>query len=114
MPRRLLNLFGEGPQGRVKLAGAAVVACISMVALGVTVVYRFDTAHQLRVQTVNNCQSIEQLKMAISDVFREGRARLRERQPELTLSEYLRMSDYYRRQLARFAPHQCPTLKGDP
>lgn len=106
MPKRILDLFGATVQGRIKLLGAAVVASIASVALAAALVYRANSSEALREQTAVNCVQTEGLKSAIREVLRDARARALASSTDPTIRQAL--TDYYRRQLDRFRPLDCP------
>lgn len=103
----MLRVFGDDFASRFKLLGAAIIAAMSLVTLGFTLVYRVDTSERFREQTVDNCRKIEELKAAITDVFEDGRARLVSRRDELDPNVYRESLAYYDRQLERFKRKEC-------
>lgn len=107
MPSRVLNMFGANLAGRFKLLGAAVVAAIAVVALGVTLVYRINVSQRFREQTTEQCLQIEALKDAITAVLLDGRANVIARKAQLSPQEYQYALTYYQRQINRFQPKEC-------
>lgn len=90
-----------------RLLAVAVAAGLSVVAIGVTIVERVQTEQQFQSQTHANCEAIETLKAAITDVFNDGRQRVIARRTELDPAAYRESIAYYDRQLARFQPKEC-------
>lgn len=107
MPKRVLYLFGTDLAGRFKLLGSAVVAAVAVVALGVTLVYRINTADRFEETSRHQCRQIEALKEAITGVLRDGRARVEARRDDLSPAQYRTSLDYYDRQISRFRPKEC-------
>lgn len=112
MPKRLLNLFGDNVEGRFKLLAGAVVAALSLIAVGSVMVYRFHMNERMREQTAENCMNIETLKAAVVGMLEDAEvASLRSsRDPAIRKA----IEAYYNRQVLRFAPQDCPTRTGGP
>jgi len=93
-------------RANIRLIIASAAAFLSVVALGYTIVYRISTTNQLRKQTAINCRQIENLKSAISGVLIDSKITSLTRTADPAIRKAIEA--YYDRQLARFAPHQCP------
>jgi hypothetical protein len=102
----VLNLFGATVEGRIKLLGAAVVASIASLALAFVLIYRANSSDALRHQTAVNCVQTERLKTAIREVLRDARTRALASTTDQTIRQAL--TDYYKRQIERFHPLDCP------
>ena len=100
--RRLI----ERPLGPLALWAAAVVASVAMVLLGFALVYRIEVTHEFQEQSYANCQQIENLKAAITDVLVDSRTASLSRSG-LSAAELRLIRTYYQRQLARFAAAEC-------
>jgi len=93
-------------RANIRLIIASAAAFLSVVALGYTIVYRISTTNQLRKQTAINCRQIENLKSAISGVLIDSKITSLTRTADPAIRKAIEA--YYDRQLARFAPDQCP------
>lgn len=102
MPRRLI--------AKSDLLLAALAAAIAVLALAVVVVYRITVSEELRRQTVTNCRDIETIKAAISGVLIDSKVAAMSRNPDPAIRKAIER--YYARQLARFAPNECPNTTG--
>ncbi len=89
-----------------RLMIASTAAAMSLIALGLTFTWRVTTSNQFREQTASNCRQIELLKVAITDVLVDERNGVLKESPDPAVREAVQ--SYYDRQLARFAPDDCP------
>ena len=94
-------------RANIRLLIASAAALLSVIALGYTIVYRIDTTNQIREQTVINCRQVENVKVAITGVLVDAKIRALSVAP---VDPAIRkaLESYYGRQLARFAPDECP------
>lgn len=102
VPKRLV--------ARSDLLLAALAAAVAVLALAVTVVYRITVSEELRKQTATNCRDIETIKAAISGVLLDSKVEAMSRNSDPAIRRAIER--YYARQLARFAPQDCPNLTG--
>lgn len=97
-----------GRRGIVVLAVCAASAVLSLAAMGGTLVYRANVSDEFRQHTSEQCHAIESLKAAIRLVFQDNLTDIERRRTTIDPAQYRIARDYYQRQLARFAPAQCP------
>ena len=64
---------------------ASLAALLSLAALGTSIAWRVNTTNTFREQTVSNCQQIEVLKVAITGVLIDERARVLNNNPDPAL-----------------------------
>ena len=86
---------------------AAAAACLSIVALCVSIIVRTNQTQQFREQVATNCMGFEAIKTQIRGVFQDNRASLTPR-TDLTAAQRRAILDYYTRQIKRFKPLDCP------
>jgi len=87
---------------------AAVAAAVSVVALSVSIVVRSNQTEQFRKQVATDCVALEAIKEQIRGVFEDNKEAVRSR-AILTPRQKAAFTRYYNRQLARFAPNDCPS-----
>jgi len=85
---------------------ASLAALLSLAALGTSIAWRVNTTNTFREQTVSNCRQIENLKVAITGVLADSLTESLNRNPDPAIQKAIQ--NYYARQLARFAPDECP------
>lgn len=89
---------------------AAASAVLALAAVGFMLVHRTSVSETFRAQTSTNCAELEKIKAQIRGVFQESleSARQRSVRGEIDAAQWRLIQDYYGRQLARFAPIDCP------
>ncbi len=90
-----------------RLLIAAVIATLALASLGAVLIYRVTTGQQFREQSSQNCMAIEAIKGAITLVLNDSLTAV-ENRPDLSAAQLVAVRAYYKKQLARFAPADCP------
>ncbi len=90
-----------------RLLVSAVIAALALASLGAVLIYRVTTGQHFREQAAQNCMAIEAIKGAITLVLNDSLTAV-EKRPDLSAAQLVAVRAYYKTQLARFAPADCP------